>query len=601
MEIMRRNGDTFHLFLDIFVHPSRRKIVAVAPHYGEDWVPAEHGVDFDRVELFLEGGHRIRGRYIPHRLDSWEPCVLFDFEHPLLEAQLRALDEIPFTVVVGPHRQDFRLRTQPEPPHQIALSLVVKNENRWVRTFLEYYLTCLEADHVYVYDNDTADRETLLEILRPYRQQGRITYIPWPYRWRNHKGEHRAMIGQPPQQAHSLNRFANCRWIGFLDVDELLRLPNKTLPEFLAPFAGVQVDGLSFGIRWFHYKGPLSFDEVADPPLNYFQCRRDPYGRKHQKFIVAPQDVRFLRLHWIEEGKRELPIDDSEIFFHHYSIRPRRFENARKGDDHGITDDYMLRFSKQLSGLSLPPRPPLSNIPKMGRVESAGAPSPGHPERPQTEENWIRHVVSAVEAAETETSRLSGEVLQIPGLCGTYNRHFLNRLCGFAGCRFLEIGSHLGASLCAALYANQTTAVCIDNWSQFGGNRAKLENNLRQFTGGNDVQVIEGDCFKIDLAAFGPFDVFYYDADHGREGTRRALVRYACTLANPAVLVIDDWNWARVRDGTRDALRDLKSSVIFEREILLPQEDLEEMPRHRGRHTWWNGVGIFLLRPPDCL
>jgi hypothetical protein len=35
--------------------------------------------------------------------------------------------------------------------------------------------------------------------------------------------------------------------------------------------------------------------------------------------------------------------------------------------------------------------------------------------------------------------------------------------------------------------------------------------------------------------------------------------------------------------------------VLFEREILLGDQDLIDMPRHRGRHTWWNGIGVFLL------
>ena len=229
MEIVRCGSDAFHLFLDIFVHPSRRKVVAVAAYYGDEWDPAAHGVDLEKVDLVI-GDHRVRGRYLPHRLDSWEPAVLFDFEDPLLSRQLEEHDEISFTVSAGPHSKAFTLDTRPLPAWTVAASLVVKNENRWLATFLEYSLGCLGADHVFVYDNDTSEREELLRLLRPYRERGQVTYIPWAYRWRNRKD--RKMIGQPPQEAHSLNRFANCRWISFFDVDELLRIPGRSLPEF---------------------------------------------------------------------------------------------------------------------------------------------------------------------------------------------------------------------------------------------------------------------------------------------------------------------------------------------------------------------------------
>ena len=64
------------------------------------------------------------------------------------------------------------------------------------------------------------------------------------------------------------------------------------------------------------------------------------------------------------------------------------------------------------------------------------------------------------------------------------------------------------------------------------------------------------------------------------------------------MLVIDDWNWARVRKGTNQALQDLGISVLYKKEIILPEDDVKGMPRHRGRHSWWNGSCIMLLERP---
>lgn len=343
MEIARIEDRPFYLFHDIFVHGTRPRIVAVCSAYGDDWNPAEHHVDYNAVDLVL-GQHRVRGRWLRHRLDSWEPCMMLEFEGPEIEGAIRD-DEIRFTIEVGSHAQRFSIPTRRTPAFDVAMSLVVRNENRWVRTFLDYYLACLKAEHVFVYDNGTADRTALLSILAPYRARGEVTYIPWNFRWRNRVD--RKMTAQPAQETHSLTRFAHCRWLGFFDVDELLRLPHTTLPAFLARFTAAAVDGLSFGTRWFSYRGPLGFDDVEQPPLTYLYARRDELGRKRQKLFVKGGAVRFLRLHTLEDGKNELPIDDTDIFFHHYEQRPGRFENGKEKP--GQYDGYMLRFRDRLS------------------------------------------------------------------------------------------------------------------------------------------------------------------------------------------------------------------------------------------------------------
>ncbi len=573
--IAREDGLDFYLFLDIFVHPNRRRIVAVAAFYGEDWDPADHGVDFEKVDLVLEG-RRIRARYIPHQLASWEPCILFEFEDPALTRILRQRDEIGFTIEAGPHLKHFRLSTLPEPAWEVAMSLVVRDENRWIRHFLEYYLTCMKAQHVWVYDNGTADRDGLLAILGPYQKRGQVTYVPWNVRWRNVKPP-RKMIGQPQQEAHSLSRFANSRWIGFLDVDELLRIPGETLPSFLSRYGHAAVDGLSFGLRWFLHREDSPFDDVSDPPLTFLHARPSKLGRKRQKFFVRPsEELRFLRLHYMEDGRSELQIDDTEIFFHHYVLRPQRFEEgkAQAASPEAIRDDFMLRFREQLM-------------------------LDGLRRRPKNTEAWIRHIDAAFATAESCGSGLPPGVLEIRGMCGTYTRHFYNALCAFEGCRYLEIGSWLGASLCAVLAGNRVRAVAIENWSQFDGKREIFQQNLDRWRGGSEVRFLEQDCFEVDTDALGSFDVFLYDGDHRRVSHQRALEHFVGTLANPAVVIIDDWNWERVRLGTADALASLPVRELYRREILLPDQDVEDMPRHLGRDTWWNGICVLLLAPVD--
>ncbi len=566
MQVAQRESDAFYLFVDIFVHPTAPRIVAISPPYGEDWNPNVVGIDYDAVDLVF-GDIRVRGRCLRHRLDSWEPCMLLEFEDEDLTERIRANDEINVTIEAGSHSSSFVLTTRPAPAYDVAMSLVVRNENRWIRTFLDYYLDCVKADHVFIYDNGTSEQDQLLSILHPYRERGQVTYIPWDFRWRNRID--RKMIGQPTQEAHSLARFANTGWIGFLDIDEFLRLPHSTLPQFLARFASAEVDGLSFGIRWFSYEGPLALDEITSVPLQFLHSRRNELGRKRQKFFVKGGGSKFLRLHWLEDGGRELPIDDTEIYFHHYDQRPGRFEEGKQIG--GARDEYMLRFADQLS----------------------------RPERhraPLTERGWITHINSSIERAERDTSKLTPEVLAVDGMCGRYTRHFYNNLCSFGGCRYLEIGSYHGASTCAAIFGNDVSAVCIDNWTQFHGKRSRFEDALRRFRGDRSVRVIEQNCFEVDASSLGPFDIYLYDGDHSQQNQYRALQHFVQTLAKLAVVVIDDWNRRHIRRGTQDAIRDLELDVIFDREILLPTDQTADENRDAGARTWWNGLYIMLVR-----
>ena len=564
------NGRDFHVFFDLFVHPSRSKLVAVVPCYHRHWNPDEQGIDLQQVWLET-AGIRVRGRLIEHRLNSWEPCSLLDFESDELAGRLRASAKIEVVVTAGSLQQSFTVSTLPPPPRNVVMSLVIKDENRWLRSFLEYYLRCLGVDHVLVYDNGTDDRNELMKILRPYRDAGEVTYIYWPFRWRNDRPRN-TMIAQPAQEAHSLNRFANARWIGFLDIDEYLRIPGRTLPDFLADYEDSDVDGLSFYLRWFSYRGSLSFDEIIDAPLTFRHSSPEPGSRQRQKFIVSPRRSRFLRLHYIEDGGRELVVDDTDIHFHHYYLRRRRFDRPPKHLGH--QDSHMLQFSEQLSLDAQPGRP----VP-----------------RPRSANEWIAHICASIAMAEIGRSGLNESALKIDGMCGSMTRHFYNNMCRFEGCRYLEVGSLHGASMVAACLGNDVDAVSVDNFSQFRGQRERFERAIRRFDLDERVRLIEGDLFEVDESQLGPFDVFLYDGPHARELQRGGIRKFAGTLDKPAVMIVDDWNWPHVRQGTVAALRDLEARVLYRKEIRLPADEVSDMPRHRGRESWWNGICILLL------
>ena len=132
-------------------------------------------------------------------------------------------------------------------------------------------------------------------------------------------------------------------------------------------------------------------------------------------------------------------------------------------------------------------------------------------EKPKTiksKEGWIKHVEDSFLRADNEQSKLTQGVLGIEGMCGVKNRHFLNNICNFAGCEYVEIGSLAGASLCAAIYDNAVSATAIDNWSQFGGPKKKFHQNIKTYASGALLNIVDDDCFALDVTRLPACNVF---------------------------------------------------------------------------------------------
>ena len=213
----------------------------------------------------------------------------------------------------------------------------------------------------------------------------------------------------------------------------------------------------------------------------------------------------------------------------------------------------------------------------------------------QTSEDWIAHVKNAFGRAEKCQSKLSDEILEMNGLSGTFTRHFYNNICSFHGCSYLEIGPCAGSSLCSSMYDNEISGVAIDNWSEFGGPRDIFLENHKKYRGRSDITLIDQDSFTVDASQLGRFNVFLYDGGHGWLNHYKAINHYYNNLEKCAIVIIDDWNWDGVQIGTKKAIEELDIPIIYDREIILAERDLKDMPRHHGRHTWWNGIYVFII------
>jgi len=196
--------------------------------------------------------------------------------------------------------------------------------------------------------------------------------------------------------------------------------------------------------------------------------------------------------------------------------------------------------------------------------------------------NKIEQIELSIKLAEEGKSKCPPEVLSIEGMSSHKTRHFLNNL---SKTNYLEIGIWKGSTFVAANYGNDNYAVGIDNFSEFANPMNDLHRNLQLLK--NKYQFIQSDCFEVDISKFPLFDVYFYDGCHDEEAQYKGMQYYNPVLANEFILIVDDWNWDYVRNGTRRAISDLKWNIVKEWELYARwNQDTE---------NWWNGLFVGLV------
>jgi len=203
----------------------------------------------------------------------------------------------------------------------------------------------------------------------------------------------------------------------------------------------------------------------------------------------------------------------------------------------------------------------------------------------------VEHTIKSVERAFALESNIAKEALYLEGMSGLMTRHFYNNLCSLEGARYLEIGTWKGSSVCSAISNNKTKTVCIDDFSEFneaGDTRECLLENIASFKGDNEITFIESDCWGIDPSGFAiKFNIYMYDGCHDEVPHFKALNHFMECLDDEFIYIVDDWNWPSVREATFKSIEKNGLETLFKKEITY--DDI-------NRETWWNGIGIFVLK-----
>jgi len=194
-------------------------------------------------------------------------------------------------------------------------------------------------------------------------------------------------------------------------------------------------------------------------------------------------------------------------------------------------------------------------------------------------------------------------IYTVDGMSGARYRYFINTLIRRLGpVGYLEVGSWMGSTLCAAIHDNAVRAVAIDNWSQFGGPRDAFLGNLARFrTPQVEVEVIENDFRAVPFAKLAerhaPFEVYLFDGPHEEQDQHDGLVQALPALTEEFVFICDDWNWWQVRAGTHRAIVQGGLSMLYGAEIRTTLDNTHAAVAFK-ESDWHNGYFIGVLRKP---
>ena len=193
--------------------------------------------------------------------------------------------------------------------------------------------------------------------------------------------------------------------------------------------------------------------------------------------------------------------------------------------------------------------------------------------------------------------KLPDSVRLMSGMSGKKYRYLINNLISFiTDARYLEVGSWKGSTACAAMHGNKCKVTCIDNWSHHGTDNRDFFNNTKESLSNDvDFTVIEKDFREVDYTSLGKYNVYFFDGPHEEKDQYDGVALAQDALDHEYILIVDDYNFDRVRKGTQNAIKDLNLKVSAEVTVLTSIDD--DVPTvHHEKSEWHNGYYIAVIK-----
>lgn len=209
-------------------------------------------------------------------------------------------------------------------------------------------------------------------------------------------------------------------------------------------------------------------------------------------------------------------------------------------------------------------------------------------------EALISHIESCYQKVEQGITKLPQQAFDMEGMTGRKTRMFYNLVSEVQEpINYLEIGVWKGSSTAASLYGNSNvTAFLCDNWSEFMGSYKDFCDAAGFAINWEKTEILEGDFKLLDFSSLPPIHVYLYDGPHGLKDHKHAITLLKSSFATFSILLVDDWNWEDVRNGTNLAFeKSPELKIHYKKEIFSPL--FTEKPG--DDEGYWNGMGIFVI------
>jgi hypothetical protein len=146
------------------------------------------------------------------------------------------------------------------------------------------------------------------------------------------------------------------------------------------------------------------------------------------------------------------------------------------------------------------------------------------------------------------------------------------------------------------MYGNKVKATCIDNWSDFGGPKDIFLKNVQDTLSPDiDFKFIESDFRKVDYSSIGKYNVYLFDGPHLEQDQYDGIDLVKDALDDLYVLIVDDYNWSIVRNGTERALEYCGHEVVASITVTTWLGDEHPIVSHQYS-DWHDGYFIALIR-----
>ena len=219
--------------------------------------------------------------------------------------------------------------------------------------------------------------------------------------------------------------------------------------------------------------------------------------------------------------------------------------------------------------------PALTNILSAGKLEHVDSPYASHDGAAGMRElkSLIFKLEYSAALAEVFKSNLSEEFLNMDGMSTEKVRHYLNNACSSvefsSGTKnYLEVGCASGSTYISSNFKSNLdrSYVCdIFTEEKCGANgKDDFINNCQKYLGHPPKNLINEDCFSLDLSSFTEkINLYLFDGPHEVNDHRKALTYFEEIFDDTVVVFIDDWNDDRVQLGTLLGLSEIEYDVAF--------------------------------------